>query len=92
MLGRGPNFSASFCEWAFVNGRPNLSDVGLHLPLTDDGVRRFEPRQTFSASGAVTLRGAMDGCPPDTNQVSMKLNVNWEHASARQLKPALVNS
>ena len=40
---KGPTFPASFFEWAFAKKRPNLSDGGLHLPYSKDGLYRLEP-------------------------------------------------
>ena len=57
----------------------------MHLLPTEDGPSRFERPQTPSGCQALTLGGAMDGCPSDPKKICMQLHVNWGHASARQL-------
>ena len=54
-LGRGPYLAASYFEWSLVGKRPDLSDGGLHLPITGGGPLRFVPPKEFPACTAVTL-------------------------------------
>ena len=56
---RGPNLAASHFVWSFLQRRPDLSDGGLHLPLTEGGLLRFVPPEEFSACTAAT--SARDG-------------------------------
>ena len=72
--------------------RPDLSNGGLHLPFTEDGLLRFGPPRTFSANAAATLEGARDDSVSGPRQITMKLHVKWGHASARQPTRELVDS
>ena len=89
---RGPNSAASHLEWTLLEGLPDLSNGGPHVPCTDDGLLRFDPPKDFSACTDVTLGGACDGSTSDPRKASMKLRANWGHASAHQLKRALMDS
>ena len=71
-FGSGPNFAASFCEWSFLEKRPDLSDGGLHLPLVGSGLIRFVPPQDFSACMAVTLGNARGDGSSDPNKIITK--------------------
>ena len=53
--GKGPDLAASYVEWSLVEKRPDLSDGGLHLPITEGGPLRFVPPKEFRACTAVTL-------------------------------------
>ena len=89
---RGPAVSASYFEWALTSKRPNLPNGRLHLLYTQDRLYQFGPPRTFSASKAVTLRDALDGCPSDPQNIARKLHVNYGHASAQQLERVPVDS
>ena len=85
-----PEASASFLH--FVHERPDVSDGGLHLLNTPDGLYRCETPPTFATCKAVTLGNVGGGSLTDPEKIAMKLHVNWGHASAQQLKRALVDS
>ena len=51
-----PEVSASF--FATVRKAGGLSDGGLHLPYTPDGLYHFEPPHTFAACKAGAIGGA----------------------------------
>ena len=87
-----PSFFATRFLWAFSNERPNLANEGLHLPCTERRLYRFEPPRTFSACKALTLGGAMDGCPSDPGKIILEMHVRWVRASAQQLSGAPVSS
>ena len=53
-LARGPEAPASYLEWALKDKRPDLSNVGIHLPAAEDGLYRFEPPEIVSACKAIT--------------------------------------
>ena len=88
---REPAVSASYFEWAFTNKRSNLSNGGIQLPKTEDGLCQFYAPRAFSTCKAVTLGGAADGCL-SAPEIGMRLHVNWGHASAQQLGRALEDS
>ena len=71
---------------------PDLSNGGLPLPPTEDGLYPFAPPQTSSACKAVTLGDARDGWPSGPKKIITVLHVRWGHASAQQLKRELVDS
>ena len=73
---RGPNFAASYLEWTLVDKRPDLSNGGLHLPNTVDGLFRFVSPKEFSACTAVTLGDAREDGASDARRVFMKLHGN----------------
>ena len=54
-LGKWPDLAASYFEWSLVEKRPDLSDGGLHLPITEGGPLRFVTPKEFPACTAVTL-------------------------------------
>ena len=54
-IGKGRDLAASYFEWSLVEKRPDLSDGGLHLPITEGGPFRFVPPKEFPACTAVTL-------------------------------------
>ena len=53
-LARGPKVAAPYFEWALKDKRPDLSNVGIHLPAAEDGLYRFEPPEIVSACKAIT--------------------------------------
>ena len=83
---RGPTFSGSYFDWVLTKKRPVLSNEGLRPRYSEDGLFRFDPPRTFSASKAATSGDAMDGGPADPEKIIMKLRVNWRHALAQQLE------
>ena len=62
------------------------------MPLSEDGLYRFEPPRVLPACAAVTLGDARDGSASDHRKVITKLHVNRGHASSHQLKRVLVES
>ena len=72
--------------------RPDLSDGGLHLPLVECGLIRFDPPHEFSSCTAATLGDAQDDGISGPEKIFMKSHANWGHSSATQLKRALVDS
>ena len=87
---RCPEASASF--FRSVQKAPDLSDGGLRLPHTPDGLYHFETPLTFAACKAVTLGDARHCCLTAPKKIIMKLHVNWGHASAQQMRRVLVDS
>ena len=67
---RGPKLAASYSEWAILDKRPDLSNGGLHLPFSEDGLRRLEPPRVFSACAAATLGGTRDKSASDMHRRS----------------------
>ena len=90
--GRRPNLAASNSEGSFLEKRPDLSDGGLYLPLVESGLLRFVPPKDSSACTAVTSGDARDDSISDPKKLTMRLHVNWGHASATQLRRVLVDS
>ena len=90
--GRGPNVAASYFEWPVAEKRPDLSDVGLHMPLAESGLFRFAPPREFPACAAATLGDAQGDSISDPKKIIMQLHANGEHASATQLRRVLVDS
>ena len=89
---RGPKLAALYFEWALLENRPDLSNGGLHLPVSEDGLYRFGPTRVFSASTAVALGGALDGCASGPRKVITELHVNWRHTLANQLRRVMADS
>ena len=56
------------------------------LPYTPDGLYHFGRPLTFVASKAVILGDARDSALTDPKKILMKLDVNWGHEWAQQLK------
>ena len=89
---RVPVWAASYSEWPISEKRPDLSVGGLRLPLGESGLLRFVPPKEFSTCAAATSGDARGDSISDPKQIIMKSGVNWGHASASQLKRALVDS
>ena len=93
---RGPSRITPTCQKVsvsflhLVHDYPDLSYGGPRLPYTPDALSRFETPVAFAACESVALRGARDGCPTDPEKIATKLHVNWGHASAQQLRRALM--
>ena len=72
---------------ASVKRRQNLSNDGLYLPCTADGMRFFEPPSGLIGDQSCYLCGAQGtDVPPNLKKVVARLRVNWGHASAQQFK------
>ena len=69
-----------------------MSDGGLHLPYTPDDPYHLGTPLTSAACRAVAFGDAEDGRLTEPRKISMKLHVNWGHASAQQLRRELVDS
>ena len=72
--------------------RRDVSNGGLHVPLTDDELNRFEPPHTSPACKAFTLGGVRDRCLSKPKKIIKKSYVKWVHASAQQIERVLVDS
>ena len=70
----------------FPDKRPDLSNGGLHLPYTEDGLRQFESPRTIPAYQAATLTDSTHGYLLGPKKIIMTLHVNWGRASSRQLR------
>ena len=88
----GHKFASSYFGWAFVEKRPVLSKGGLHLPLTEGGLHRFEPPQTSSGCKPATSRDARGGSLRGPQKVFAKLHGNWGNESAQGLRGELAGS
>ena len=75
---RGPQLAASYFAWAVADGRPDLSNGELHLPLTEDGLYRLEPSRVFSARTAVTMGDARDYSASGPGGIFAKLHAIWD--------------
>ena len=88
-LAETPTVAASYFELALPKKRPNFSNGGLPPPTThphtEDGLYNFEYPHASSASKAVTLGDARDGCLSDPKEIIRKSHVDGGHASAQQL-------
>ena len=62
------------------------------VPWAADGLYQFDPPRTFTARKAIALGDASDGCLPGAEKIVTKLYLNWDRASAQQLKRVLANS
>ena len=69
-----------------------MSDGGLHLPYTPDGLYRFETPLAVAACNAAALGDAEDCSLTDPKKIVMKLHANWGHASEQQLKREVLDS
>ena len=58
--------------------RPDLPSGGFHLPLTADGVYRFEPPVTFSARDAFSFGDVRVQCLADPGGIIVTFHVNWD--------------
>ena len=72
----GPQLAASYSQWASAGRRPDLSNGGLHLPVTGGGLLRLAPPIVLSACTAVTLGAARDDSVSGPRKILMKLHVN----------------
>ena len=68
-----------------MNKRPDLSNGGLHLSYSGDGLFRFEYPHIRSACKSVSS-GVADGCLSDPNEIIVELNVRGGRASDQRLK------
>ena len=75
-----------------MDTRPDLSNRGLHLPRTEDGMCRSEPPLVFSACTALTLGDARDDSVSDTRGILLNSRVNWRLSSSRRLWRVLAGS
>ena len=88
---RVPNLAASYFEWTFLTQCLGLSNGGLRLRFTDDGLLRFVPPKDFPACAAAALGDARDESVSGHRKISMNSHVNWGHASAYRLERVLVD-
>ena len=72
--------------------RPDLPDGGSHFPLTADGLYRFFPPRTLSECTPAVFGDAMDlPMPAGRLHATVRLHVNWGHASAQTLERELMD-
>ena len=88
----GSTSSASFFEWAFSRGRPNLPNGGLLFPFSEAGLYSLEPPHTSPARWAGTFGDSMGGSLSGAKNIGGKLYANWGHASAQQFGRARADS
>ena len=80
-LRKDPSRSPSTCSEAsaslfhLVQKFPEMSDGGLHLPCTRDGLYRFGAPLTFAACKAVAPGDPRDGSLTAPKKIVMKLHV-----------------
>ena len=75
---RGPKLAESYFAWAVAEKRPDLRNGGLRLPVTEDGLYRFEPPRVFPACTAAAPGDARDESASDPRTTITKLHVNWD--------------